>query len=388
MKMRHLVPFLVLLPCFLSCKSVDQAPSSKAASWPGQMQGMAEDVKELLPYLYDKQAYGNPNNKQIIQKRLQALGEAAHKVNAQTGKPFLGDELLIEYSLNNLKDDLHRAKVSFENGQLEYSRSVAKASMGHCFRCHSVGTPGASAAWDLDTVQKLNLAPLEKADLLVATRKFDRALEYMEGTLNSPEFLKAYAFDFEALLRRYLALIIRVENAPQRAMAELDKILGRGDIPHYIAQQAQGWRRSLKVWVGEKKYAPKNAADLLVQVERRFKRAESIQSYDKDHAGDVEYLRATSLLHQNMKLLKKPEEQARALFYLGKAYEVLDELGSWNLHESYYEACMFKSPKSETAKRCYSRLEASLTMGYSGSSGVHLPPSEKERLRRLKQTLQ
>jgi hypothetical protein len=287
----------------------------------------------------------------------------------------------------NLKNDLNRAAYSFEIGQLEYSRSVAKASLTHCFRCHSVTQQGSSAAWDLDQIHSLNLAPLERADLLVATRKYDKAVTYMESLLNSPEFQQKYAFDFESLLRRYLALTIRVKTDPKRAIGELDKILQRSDIPHYIAEQAEGWRKSLKLWAKERPAKVKTAKELFVQVNRRFAKAYALQRYEKDHAGDVEYLRATALLHDGLKLLKSPEDEAHALYLLGRSYEVLDELGSWNLHESYYEACILKEPRSAMAKKCYNRLEASLYMGYSGSSGTHLPPEEQERLKRLKETM-
>jgi hypothetical protein len=234
----------------------------------------------------------------------------------------------------------------------------------------------------------MNLAPLEKADLLVATRKYDKALSFMESQLSSPDFLKNYAFDFESLLRRYLALIIRVENAPSRALKELNKILSTEGTPHYIVEQAEGWRQSLRAWEKEKKSGAKTPKTLFTQVEKHFTRAESIQHFEKDHAGDVEYLRATAQLHDGLKYLKTPADQAHALYRLGKCYEVLDELGSWNLHETYYDACIGKDPKGLIAKKCYSRLEASLYMGYSGSSGTHLPPEERDRLKRLKDKIQ
>jgi hypothetical protein len=373
----------------LACKTAPKdTPTSEKNNWPTQMQNMAADVKKLLPYLYNREAYQDPKNHAEIQQYLKEFSQVAHKLQPETGKKFLGDDLLVEYSLDNLKADLSRASNSFDMGQIEYSRTVAKASLAHCFQCHSVTDTGSSARWNLEDIHNLNLAPLEKADLLVATRKYDRALAYMENLLNSAEFQQNYAFDFESLLRRYLALIIRVENAPKRALKELDKILERGDTPHYIVEQAEGWRQSLKTWAGEKKRAPKNAKDLFAQVEQRFKRAESIQHFEKDHAGDVEYLRATELLHEGMKLLKSPADEAHAMYLLGRAYEVLDELGSWNLHESYYEACVLKEPKGPMAQNCYGRLEASLYMGYSGSAGTHLPQEEKERLHRLKEKME
>lgn len=375
---------------FMSCHSPEKKDAtSDNGNWTGQMENMAQDVKKLLPFLYDRDAYQDPKNRETVSHALKNFAQAAHHVQPETGKKILGDDPLIEYSLSSLTEELNRASHSYDMGQYEYSRSVAKASLSYCFQCHTVTQTGSSAAkWDLDQVQNLNLQPLEKADLLVATRKYDKALTYMEGLLSSPDFLKNYAFDFESLLRRYLALIIRVENAPRRALKELDKIMGHNDTPHYILEQAEGWRQSLKAWQKEKKHPIRTTKDLFAQVEKHFKKAESIQHYEKDHAGDVEYLRATAQLHEGMKLLKTPEDQAHALYLLGRAYEVLDELGSWNLHETYYEACIDKDPKSAMAKRCYSRLEASLYMGYSGSSGTHLPNEERERLKRLKDKMQ
>ncbi len=388
---RTLLIFVTLLA---SCRSAEKKPGAAsppvndAKAWSGQMQNMAQEVKKLLPYLYDREAFQAAKNHDLVEQYLKEFSQVAHHTMPDAGKKYLGDDLLLEYSINNLADDLARSVKSFEAGQFEYSRSVAKASLSYCFQCHSVTQAGRSAAWEVDKLPNINLAPLEKADLLVATRKYDRALSYMESQLNSEDYLKNFAFDFESLLRRYLALIIRVENAPRRALKELAKILSHAETPHYIVEQAQGWRQSLTAWEKERKLPAKSGKLLFEQVNKHFQKAEAIQHYEKDHAGDVEYLRATAQLHAGLKSLHAPEEQARALYLLGRAYEVLDELGSWNLHETYYEACVTKAPHAETAQRCYNRLEASLYMGYSGSSGTHLPPEERERLKRLKEKIQ
>ncbi len=375
---------LSLMPFLFSCKSKPAKEVAAPMSWSGQMQGMAGDVKTLLPYLYDGRAFNDPKNRDTIKKALRDFSKSAHRIDPDSGKNFIGDPLLLEYSISSLQDELSRAAQSFEAGQLEYSRSVAKTSLSNCFRCHSVTNEGASAQWDLDQVHNLTLAPLEKADLLVAARKYEKALVYMESQLNSPEFYTSYGVDFEALLRRYLALLIRVEKDPQRALNALNKVLDRGDTPQYVLEQADGWRKSLELWRREKSPQVREPKDLFVQVEKRFARAQALQSYDKDHAGDVELLRATTFLHDGMKIVKTPADQARALYLLGKAYEVLDELGAWNLHENYYESCVRRDPKSATAKRCFNRLEASLYMGYSGSAGVNLPGDERARLEKLR----
>ena len=377
---------ILCLTVLAACKS--PAPKEEPANvsgWSGGMQNMAGDVEKLLPYLYDREAFVDPKNHDRIKKSLRDFAKAAHKLEAGAGQRYIGDELLLEYTLGNLQDDLNRAAQSFETGQTDYARATAKNSLNNCFSCHSVTAEGASAPWDLSQVHAMKLAPLEKADLLVAARKYEKALQFMESQLSLPDFFKNYGTDYEALLRRYLALLIRVEKDPARATQALDKILNRGDAPQFVIEQASGWRKSLEAWRREKPRPVKNPKDLFKQVEQRFARAKSLQSFEKDHAGDVEYLRATALLHLGLKMTKSPSDQARALYLLGKSYEVLDELGSWNLHESYYEACVRREPHTALAKTCFDRLEASLVMGYSGSAGVNLPADERARLERLKE---
>jgi hypothetical protein len=142
----------------------------------------------------------------------------------------------------------------------------------------------------------------------------------------------------------------------------------------------------LNEWVREEQ-RHKKAKDPIRLARQRIEKAMQIQQFPQDHAGDVEYLRATALLHQALKNHLNKSKEAETLYLLGRAYEVLDDLGSWNLHESYYEVCVRKAPRTAWAKSCFTRLEASIYQGYSGSSGTHLPAHERERLKELKQML-
>jgi len=249
-----------------------------------------------------------------------------------------------------------------------------------------VTSTGAQAKWDLKNLWQLTLSPIEKADLLVATRKYDEALKHMESLIASEDFLLNHPFEFESILRRYLALMIRVQGDPARALSEMDRIAASPHLPHYILEQVQGWRVSLTQWIRENKNRKKKSTPLK-QAKHLMDRASQLQQFPQDHAGDVEYLRATVLLHDLLKKHLKPEEQSEVLYLLGRAYEVLDELGSWNLHETYFEECVRKAPKTEWAKMCYSRFEASVLQGYTGSSGTHLPAYESDKLKTLKDLL-
>lgn len=388
--LRHGLFLILTLGVVVACQSTqkghDQTPSESTSQWSNNMQKMAKDVRQLIPFLYDREAFKDPKNREQIASDLKSFSEQVHKISPKMGEQILGDDPLVSFSLESLEGDLKRSYQAFELNQLEYSRAVAKSSLNHCFRCHSMTSPGAQAKWDLKNISQLTLGPIEKADLLVATRKYDEALKHMEGLIASEDFLLSHPFEYEALLRRYLALIIRVQGDPSRALSEMDRVAASPHLPHYILEQVQGWRVSLTQWIRENKNRKKTLPPLK-EAKHLMDRASNLQQFPQDHAGDVEYLRATVLLHDLLKKHLKPQEQSEVLYLLGRAYEVLDELGSWNLHETYFEACIRKAPKTEWAKMCYSRFEASVLQGYTGSSGTHLPAYESDKLKTLKDLL-
>lgn len=353
------------------------------ANWAGKMQGLAVEVQELIPFLYSRQEFFNPQNANKIRAGLKKFAQQSHNITPQMGQSYFGSDPMAAYSLKSLQGDLSRAEEAFSMGQTEYARGVAKAATTHCFRCHSLIKEGNQASWDVTQFNNVSLKPLERVDLLVAARRYEEAFKFMEPLLTDTSYVQNYPFDFEAALRKYLSLMIRMENGPQRPLKELDRILKMKGIPYYVAEQARAWKSSLMEW--SKDNQSKGKKDLLKEARARIAKAAEVQQFAKDHAGDIEYLRATTLLHEYLRTASDTAKMADAYFLLGQAYEVLDELGDWNLHEVYYESCIKKAPRTQLSKRCYGRLEASIFMGFSGSSGVHIPASERDRLVKLKE---
>lgn len=384
---------------FSSCRSANEKTQSESPEnsptaseqaaanvWPSRMQGMAESVKRLIPFVYDKKAFFEPANNAKIKADLKNLAGSVHQISPNMGEKFLGPDPILSYSLNQLKADADRASDAFAVGQLDYSRSVVKSVMNHCFRCHTLTDVGSKANWDLSSFRNLNLAPVEKADLLVATRNYKEAETYLEKILKDPDFARNYAFDFESALRKYLALMIRISQDPKVILNQIEGLSERKEIPFYIQEQIRSWKTSLQEWTRERSLK-RSEKSLYRQIQNRIRRAHELQQFAKDHAGDVEFLRATTLLHEYLKQTKDPGKLVDAYYYLGESYEVLDELGAWNLHEAYYEACVRVAPKTKRARSCFQRLQSSIYMGYSGSAGTHVPAAERQRLDALKQLL-
>ena len=264
MLIKRWICVIFLLPLALAaCRSEPKKSDEgkKDVAWSANMQTMAKDVRELIPFLFDREAFHSPKNHDVIAADLKSFSEHAHKITPKMGENLLGDDPLVAFSIGSLESDLKRASQAFDLNQVEYARTVAKSSLNHCFRCHSLTQIGSAAHWELQGLDQLKLNPLEKADLLVAARKYDQALQDMEQLISSDDFLENHPFDYEALLRRYLALIIRAENNPSRALDEMDKVAAHPNLPHYILEQVEGWRSSLRRWIRKaQKVAPKSVA--------------------------------------------------------------------------------------------------------------------------------
>ncbi len=376
----------VAIVALIGCESTKKIASPQQAGWADSMQGLAADIREIIPYVYSKKNFFDPKNQKTIDEKLSRFSQQAHKITPKMGESFFGKDPMVNYSLDQMKDDILRSRDAFKLGQLEYSQSMAKSVVNHCFRCHSVVSVGSAAHWEVKGIADLDLKSLEKVDLMVATRQYDQAIAQLESMIKDADTLRHQPFEFEAALRKYLALMVRIKADPTRASERLEAVL-QMNAPFYLAEQVRSWKKSLDSWSLSMKKDKARGAFVLGQ--DRMKKAHELQQYAKDHAGDVEFLRATSYLHEALKSPKASELQlAQAYLGLGEAYEILDELGYWNLHEVYYESCILKSPKSAVGRNCFRRLESSVYMGYSGSSGVHLPAQEKARLDRLKSLLE
>ncbi len=369
----------------LACQATNRQKVSQTKggpSWSESMKGLGESVRQLVPFIYVRDGFSDQSQHGKIRSALQRLRQESQEMHPELGEAFMGKDPILALSVNRMNGDLERAQEAFDMGLYEYSRSTMKSVMGTCFACHTATERGARPGWKWEDVSIHGLRPLEKSDLMVAMRDFDGASAYLRHLLNDPEFVQNRPFDFESALRKYLSVMVRVKKQPDEALTEINKVLERDGVPFFLQQQAEGWRRSLERWSREMARGPVRTPPL-TQVDERLRQARQIQRYARDHAGDVEYLRATQILHDFVTSNPPAPQLAQAFYALGQSYEALDNVGFWNLHETYYEACVRALPKSDVARSCFNRLQASVFMGYSGSGGILVPPSERQRLQEL-----
>ena len=122
-----------------------------------------------------------------------------------------------------------------------------------------------------------------------------------------------------------------------------------------------------------------------ILAKKLIKKARSISQWQSLDSANVEYLRASSMIHDLLIKEKDPKNRAEMFMYLGDSYDVLSKNGYWELPELYYESCIKENPgRNSISRKCFLGYERNILLGYSGSIGVLVPAVEKEKLLKLK----
>lgn len=381
--------FLLALGFIASCestrekKATDTAPSSLNAT----MIQLGQRLTEFFPILYSKSQYRAPENEKLITKEITALLSAAHSINQQEGVTKKDPGMM--FVAGRLDGELNAALESFKNGQKDYSQRMVQSVVRNCFYCHSQSGMGPQWQVNFNSFGSMpNLLKSEQSDLYVATRQFDKALEVLKQAAMEKEYYMNYPFEREKAIRKFLALSIRVKQDPKIALELLNSVLEEEVKPNYLEDQVTSWKDSLVQWVREEKAKKPTPQNPVKQAEKLIRQAQTVQDFPVDNSGDVYYLRASALLHNFLQQNPKGPETVQALYLLGVSYEVLSDIGPWDLADFYYEVCIRQSPHSEIAMKCYRRWEQAIYAGYSGSGGVFIPPVVRTRMKDLRELAQ
>jgi tetratricopeptide (TPR) repeat protein len=223
------------------------------------------------------------------------------------------------------------------------------------------------------------LDDFERAEFLAATRQFDRAIELYMKILSDDQRARRQVFRWERAAQRALNLAIRVKNDPKLAETIAKKVLATPGVASFLKSDAETWLRVVREW--KKNPNPKDpvkASALLIREGRR--QAE----YFGDTAALVHYLRATSLLHAEVRK-DKSKNIGLAYYFLGLSYDALQWEGFQMASYQYYKACIETKPHSKLAMRCYRQLEKGVFSGVSNLLGNDIPETVDQELSSLYQ---
>jgi hypothetical protein len=366
------------------------AASEKAAQgkgeWSARMKELAQTLRVLLPDLISDQRFNSPERRKEIDRNTQKLAELAHAVGSsgRMGKPMAPDGDVSIGILGSLfQEEARRAASEMKRGNRQYARSILKTMPSFCIACHTRSDRGPDLSSLKSDPPSSFTNRIDRAEFLAATRQFDRALSELQAVLSDPNSARDRQLEWERSARRALVIAVRVKKDPAKARDIVERVLASPATPEFLREDATEWKASIEDWQSELQRLPTSPDGLYSEARRLLAQARAKQKFPMDHASDVTYLRASALTHDLLNASPSGEHVTDGLLMAGIAYEALSDLELWSLHEFYYEACVHRSPHSETARACYRRYEESVYAGYTGSAGVSIPADVAEHLRKL-----
>lgn len=360
---------------------------AKLRKWNEKMQQLGKTFSEILP-LVSSSTPLKPAELKRLQTATEKLSGLAHTINMgpDTGPNPLPPEAdpTIQYISGLFDRQVKYANRSLKAGQVEYARGALRKVAGYCIACHTRHDKGPDfPTFELEAKTK-SLTPMERAELLAATRQFDSAFDEYEKLAANAEFAKSRPFDWEKSVRRGVNLAVRVKRDPVRAAGIIDKVIALPTSPEFFRAEARAWKESIEMWKAEPKKEAKTADELYEEAVNLSTNARIKQQYPLDHSGDILYLRASVAVHELLSLAPDGKHTSDALFLAGNAYRLLGEPLVSPLPEMYFEACVRHSPHTAIAGQCYQRFEESVYFGYSGSGGVFIPDDIQSLMNELK----
>lgn len=362
---------VLLLSLLISTPAV-----AKLRKWNQKMQELKSTFSELLPELSDSRPI-TPTSKKQLEKSTKKLLELAHTINggpgSKGGSPLPPEaDPTIAYIADMFEREVKYAYSSLQSGHTAYAKAVLRTVSGYCIACHSRHDMGPEFPV-MDPIATKNLPPMERAQLLAATRQFDGALEEFEKIVGDAAFAKKNEIQWGKAVRHAFTIAVRVKKDPVRALALMDQIALLPQLPGFYSGHIPAWKKSLQEWKEEQGKVFNTEEGLFMEAMRLTKAAKDMQEYPLDHSGDVLYMRSSAILHELLTKYPDGKRKSEALLLAGTAYDLLDDRLVSPLPELYYEGCIRNSPHSEIAEKCYSRFEQNVLFGYTGSGGTFVP---------------
>lgn len=350
--------------------------------WNERMQELAGVLNDLLPEISRSNVPASDN----LVKNAKRFSELVHSLDVQPGGMSLlppDSDPTLTLVQNAFEKETKRAYRAIKEGHVDYGKAILRTATGYCVACHSRNSNGPDFPTFQLSPKADTLTSFEKAQLLAATRQYDGAIDTFAALARDAAYAKARPLEWNRAVKHALNLAVRVKEDPDRALAILSGVPSAVAAQFMMQDMAQ-WKKSLEAWKKEKDSALNSEAALYRKAKKLIDQARSMQQFPIDRSADVLYLRASALLHNQLKRAPQGPLAAEALYLLGKSYEVFGDLQNERWHELFYEACIRNRPHSPVALSCYEAYESSLYFGYTGSGGTALPDDVQTSLAELK----
>jgi hypothetical protein len=338
----------------------------------------------LLPASAKDGGFSDPAHRDELRAAFTTLREAAVDLRAHSARRDASFGL----HARNLADDALSASSAFALGDEEEARFAFTLMTQRCVDCHSrlPDIEDSPLAARLIAVPEVSaLAPLERARVDVALRRFDEALAIWEQRFTDPAIAPA-EHDLGGTLADYLTIAVRVKGDAQRPQPVLRALASRADTPGYLRTRLVAWGVSLA------RVGPRlsQSSPSIASAREWAMMARNLSDLPTARDGLVYDLAASSALLRWIDAREKGDVKGQDLELATAYYElgVIEDRTAFSVWapqtDVYMEAALRAAPSGPLARRAYARVEEQLLTELGATSVDGLPDPERARLTELR----
>jgi hypothetical protein len=342
------------------------------------MDAIFEAMRVALPASLEDDRFEDPEARDAIRAALATLARNGRRLEAH-GK---SGEAGFRYLSRSLARDARDIQHLYDSGRTSEARFLLQELTETCVACHSRlpsdrRFPLGERFVDETVIAVVPLA--ERARYETATRQFDRALATFELLFAAPDAAPD-DLSLTGTIDDYLEIAIRVRGDTARPLATLETLSRRQDLSKVMRANLDSWIRSLRELRDRKPLASPiaEARELLRQADDRSR-------FPGRRAALVHYVFASRALHLYVTAQGEPAPELAEAYYLLGVIETHVGRSLWQSQsEVYLEAAIRVDPRGPFADDAFDLLADTVTSGWTGSSGTHVPPGVTAHLDELR----
>ncbi len=380
---------LVVIFFSINCVAAESVGNQE---WKIRMQNMLSDVLTLFPYAFDDTKIIDPASASKLKMSMKSLAKHSSELKKHTAKFTQEDGLKIDPSFPFIAEAFEReiksAEYAFrsENSFNPQAQNYLRAAISKCILCHTQSEIGPEIKLDQFKKHFATLSSSDKFLALAATRQFDEAMDEFAKTLRESKIVKTDQFKIDRDSKAALAIAVRVKKDPKRALSLINEIAESGSVSQTLLKDLKGWKKAVLAWQAETPMELNSDEELfsmakgLIDSSRRKER--SLDDYEN---ASVSLLRASSYLHTLLSSYPNSLLRAKSYILLASTYDLLPGFNLWEIPDEYLGACIKENPHSEIGEKCFQDYKELVVLGYSGSSGIHIPTDVRKHLEKMKE---
>jgi len=346
------------------------------------MDRLMAQVFILTPFIVSETSFNDPANAAKISDALQEMVALSRQVSHEERISKTG----FQVPATLLTEQLEDVENVFRNGSKDYALANLRSTLGVCMSCHTQ-LPAVSTHFSTLNESRVLVNPFEEAEFLFLIRNFDAAMTLYAELIQGYPLNQAKPDDLEKAVYRQAFYYVRVARDLPGLSIVLQRNSANQQLPQRLQNQIKGLIAAVDAAKDDKypQFTDAQGAELRSYAETTL--SEKLRGdFSLDSPENmIAALSFSSVLYQYLDAYPTTPLKPEILYWLSFSERRYPHQSLYVLPDLYLKQCVLDYPQSPVAKQCLAEYEDSVTLGFTGSSGTHIPDDVTQELNTMRQ---